>query len=223
MFAGKKHWAWKFYLVEINPAKSIFLYRYLPTEKCDVSVDLYVLPHIRYKWLRGQRKTVGKSICIHLSLLSSVESANYFSAGLKALSLCSVAKGAWLVQPRMPAEWPMIWTDNGWMTDGERWLRWMAESHTKNEGWNIMLKGEVKRVGPYLFLWQPQHTHVALCSALQTLGQKVAYLEYHQDRLWLVHQVWGGGGTELTCGGSSLLIEWWKNDREWDGLTLMDV
>lgn len=42
-------------------------------------------PFIRYKWLRGQCETVGKSICIHLSLLSAVESANYFSAGLKAL------------------------------------------------------------------------------------------------------------------------------------------
>lgn len=76
-----------FYLVEINPAKSIFPCRYLPPEKCYVSVDLSLLAlFTRYKWLRGQRETVGKSICIHLSLLSAVESANYFSAGLKALS-----------------------------------------------------------------------------------------------------------------------------------------
>lgn len=64
----------------------------MPPEKCYVSVDLSVLALIRYKWLRGRRETVGKSICIHLSLLSAVESANYFSAGLKALSLCWVAK-----------------------------------------------------------------------------------------------------------------------------------
>lgn len=68
--------------------KSIFLYRYLPPEKCDVGGDLSVLALIRYKWLRGARETVGKSICIRLSLLSAVESANYFSAGLKAPWLC---------------------------------------------------------------------------------------------------------------------------------------
>lgn len=152
-----------------------------------------------------------------------MESANYFSSGLKALSLCSAAKGARLVQPRTPAEWPMIRTDKGWMTDRERWLRWMTESHTKNEGWNIMLKGGKSKESDHIcFYDDPQHTHAVLCSALRTVGQKVAYLEYHQDRLWLVQQVWGGGGTELTWG-SGLLIEWWKKDREWEGLTLMDV
>lgn len=159
--------------MEINPAKSIFLYRYLPPERCDVSDDLYVLAHIRYKWLRGQHETVGKSICIHLSHHSSVESANYFSAGLWALLLCSVVKGAQPVQPRMSAEWPMIWTDKGWMTDGERWLRWMTESHTKNEGWNIMLKeAGVQRVGPYLFLWQPSAYSCCIVLASANHGSK---------------------------------------------------
>lgn len=90
---------WKFHPEEINPAKSIFLYRYLPPEKCDVSGDLSALALIRYKWLRGQRQAVGKSICIHLSVLSAVKSANYFSAGLKALSFCWVAEGAQRVRP----------------------------------------------------------------------------------------------------------------------------
>lgn len=90
--------------MEINPQKSISLYRYLPPEKCYVSVDLSFLALIRYKWLRGQNETVGKSIRIHLSRLSAEESANYFSAGLKALPLCCVAKETRLVQPRTPAE-----------------------------------------------------------------------------------------------------------------------
>lgn len=90
--------------MEINLAKSIFLYRYLPAEKFDVSGDLSALALIRYKWLRGQYKAVGKSICIHLTLLSAVKSANYFCAELKALSLRRVAKGAQLGQQRTPAE-----------------------------------------------------------------------------------------------------------------------
>lgn len=91
-------------LKKINLAKSIFLYRYLPAEKCDVRDDLSALALIRYKWLRGQYKAAGKSICIHLTLLSAVESANYFSAELKALSLRWVAKGAQLGQQSTPAE-----------------------------------------------------------------------------------------------------------------------
>lgn len=92
------------FIWEINPAESIFLYRYLPPEKCDVSDDLSAPAVIRYKWLRVQCETVGKSICIHLSLLSAVESANYFSAGLKALSFCWVARGAQEVQPGTTTE-----------------------------------------------------------------------------------------------------------------------
>lgn len=103
MFA-EKHRACKFYLVKVNPAKSIFLYRYFPPEKCDVSVDLSAPALIRYKWLGVQRETVGKSIRIHLSLLSAVESANYFSAGLKALSFRWEAKGARQVQPGTTTE-----------------------------------------------------------------------------------------------------------------------
>lgn len=81
-----------------------FLNRYLPAEKCDVRDDLSALALIRYKWLRGQYKAAGKSICIHLTLLSAVESANYFSAELKALCLRWVAKGAQLGQQSTPAE-----------------------------------------------------------------------------------------------------------------------
>ena len=84
VFAEKKNTARKFHLVEINPSQSTFLYRYLPPEKCYVSVDLSLRPFTRYKWLGGQRETVGKCICIHLSLLCAVESVNYFSAGLGA-------------------------------------------------------------------------------------------------------------------------------------------
>lgn len=137
----KKDCAWKFYLEEINPAKSIFLYQYLPPEKCYVSVDLSVLALISYKWLGGQRETVGKSICIHLSLLSAVDSANYFSAGLKALLLCWVAKRARPVLPRTPTEWPMIQTDKGWMTDERKLIEMDDKKSQQTEGWNIMLKG----------------------------------------------------------------------------------
>lgn len=90
--------------MKIIPGKLIFSHRYLPPEKCDVSGDLSALALIRYKWLRGKRETVGKSICIHLSLLSAAESANYFAAGLKALSFCWVAKAARRVQPGTLAE-----------------------------------------------------------------------------------------------------------------------
>lgn len=68
------------FILEINSAKSIFLYGYFPPEKCDVSDDLSAPAVIRYKWLRVQPETVGKSICIHLSLLSAVESANYLDS-----------------------------------------------------------------------------------------------------------------------------------------------
>lgn len=70
-----------------------FLHRHLPSDKCDVICDLSAPAPIRYKWLRGQRGTVGKSICIHLSLLSAVDSAKYFSAGLQALSFLLGGKG----------------------------------------------------------------------------------------------------------------------------------
>lgn len=85
----------KVLLCENQFSKIDFLVQILPPEICDVSPDLCILALIRYKWLGGQRETFGKSICIHLSLLSAVESANYFSAGLKALLFCWVAKGAW--------------------------------------------------------------------------------------------------------------------------------
>lgn len=101
-------------------------------------------PLIRYKWLRGQRETVGKSICIHLSLLSAVESANYFSAGLKALSLFA----GWQKGAR-----PSSARNAGRMTNDVILVRQRLNDKTgrklietddkksngaKNEGWNIM-------------------------------------------------------------------------------------
>lgn len=54
MFAGKgKKTAQKFHLVEINPAQSTFLYRYLPPEKCYVSVDLSLLALYKIQMAQG--------------------------------------------------------------------------------------------------------------------------------------------------------------------------
>lgn len=64
--------------------KSISLHRsfalWVMQRRCDLSAAALV----RCECLRGQRGTVGKSICIHLSLLTAVDFANYFSARLKA-------------------------------------------------------------------------------------------------------------------------------------------
>lgn len=157
--------------------KSILQNRFSYTDICllrNVMSEMTFLlwPFIRYKWLRGQYKAAGKSICIHLTLLSAVESANYFSAELKALSLRWVAKGAQLGQQSTPAEWPMNRADKGWMTRPEKadWDGWWKVTRCKE--WR--LKYYVNGVGSYLFLWWPLHTHITLCLAMQTVGQRAA-------------------------------------------------
>lgn len=127
----------KFYLPEINQPKSIFSYGYLPPEKCNVGGDLSVLPLLRYKWLRGQRETVGKSICIHLSLFR----ANYFSAGLKALSICSVCSVCWS-QFRQER-----WRNDQWPTQTKvEWQRRkLMETDDKKSQKNKSLGYDVKK------------------------------------------------------------------------------
>ncbi len=181
-------------------------------------------PFIRYKWLRGQCETVGKSICIHLSLLSAVESANYFSAGLKALPLCWVAKRARLAEPGTPAEWPTIRTDKGWMTDKEKadWDGW--QKVTRSKEWR--LEYYVKRRQPiesgHICSYGDPSIPTPLCAWLCKRWVKKLHI-WNTTRIgcdWF-SESGGGGGTELTWG-SGLLIERWKTDREWEGTADVD-
>lgn len=130
---------------------------------------------IRYKWPRGQRETVGKTICIHLSLLSSGVSANYFPAGLKLRWVADE-----LVRFRRRAQRKTSERDKQRLTDRRGGKLMDDKKVTKHK--ERRLEYYVEREGPkesgqYLSLWQP---HAALCLARQTVGQKLAYLEYQQ-------------------------------------------
>lgn len=210
--------------------KSIQQNRFSCTDICPLRNVMSVVTFVfwsfflRYKWLRGQLETVGKSIYIHLSLLIAVESANYFSAGLKALSLCWVAEGAMQVQPGMPAEWPMFRTDKGWMTDGRNLIEMddKKSNGAKNESWNIMLKRRSKMSWTiFVSMTTPAYPrYIVLC---RTVGQKVAYLEYHQKLFsdWFCKSGVGEGQSwheDLVC----LLSDERRTESGRGRVTLMD-
>lgn len=86
------------------------------------------------------------------------------------------------------------------MTDGRKLIETddKKSNGAKNEGWNIMLKGRGQNELDHICFYDDPGIPTLHCT-LQTAGQKVAYLEYHQEQFcdWFSKTV-VGGGTELT-------------------------
>lgn len=172
----------------------MFVYRREPPEKCPVSADLYLLALYNVQIARGKEHMYsrGRLRCWR---------SRPIIPSLKALSLCSaswvddasrMAKRSRLDKEKVPVAFVRKLVETDEESGLVRRLEYGVKQHGGRRGRGRVCLPRQSRACPRPPLSPP---------ALQTAGQKVAYLECHRGRL----AGGGGEGTGLTRG-SGLLI-----------------